>query len=732
MDFQLFQQFGSLLRRRWLPASLVLVLVLLCTAAFTFTQTPVYEAGSTLLFKRASAATSLGLSAGAGPSETAPFVQQGNPVETQSEILQSPPLLEKVVAAQQLKDAGGKALSVDRFLQDLKVASVKGTDLLKVSYQDEDPRRAERVVSSLIAFYRENDVATNRAEAAEARKFIYQQLPRVEATLRQRELALRDFKLKHRIVDLTEEARAGVSLVSNLDNELAQARARLQSTSTRLGELRHIVGMSAGRAMTTSALSQSPAVQEALTQLQTTQSQLAQARSRYQEVHPTVVNLKSKEASLKSLLERRVEQVVGSRIPSAQVGNSLQVGTLKQKLIDDLVNTEVDRLGASSQVAALAGVQNTYRQRILTLPTLAQGQQELERQLKATQSTYETLSRRLQEIRVTENQKVDDVRVVVPAVAYADPVAPKKGLNLAVGGFLGSLAAVAFALFLEAKDQSLKTVKEVKGQFGYPLFGTIPLMTRKTLLLEAPVGLLAEPVPQATRKGYALPPPKPERGLLPTPLGQTFGIIQASLQIANPGLKVLVVGSCLPGEGKSTVSLNLALALARLKHRVLLVDADLYRPSQHALWKLSNTPGLSGVLRGECPISQAAQPGVDHLDVLTAGVAMDYPLALINSSAMAMLIDQLRTLYDYIVIDTPPILETADALTLGKLGDGFLLVVRPGISDTTTAASGRALLDRTGQHVLGQIVNGVINTNEPGSGYARGYYYAGDSGTADH
>jgi capsular exopolysaccharide synthesis family protein len=168
---------------------------------------------------------------------------------------------------------------------------------------------------------------------------------------------------------------------------------------------------------------------------------------------------------------------------------------------------------------------------------------------------------------------------------------------------------------------------------------------------------------------------------------------------------------------------NLALALAELGNRVLIIDADLRRPSQHQVWELPNTVGLSNVLVEQQGWATAIRQEDDHLDILTAGVIPPNPVPLIDSRHMAVLLEKFHQAYDYILIDSPPLAVAADALLLGKMTDGILLVTRPGLVDTGSAQSSKETLEKSGQKVLGLVINGVIPENEPDSYY---YYYAKD------
>jgi capsular exopolysaccharide synthesis family protein len=197
-------------------------------------------------------------------------------------------------------------------------------------------------------------------------------------------------------------------------------------------------------------------------------------------------------------------------------------------------------------------------------------------------------------------------------------------------------------------------------------------------------------------------------------------MLQANLKFlsSDKEIKAIVVTSSLPKEGKSEISANLAATMAQVGRRVLLVDADMRHPSQHHIWALTNAVGLSNILVGEAEFNTAVQQVMPRLDVLPSGVIPPNPVALLDSKRMASLIETFSRNYDFVIVDTPPLIGVADAPILGKMADGILLVVRPSVVDSPNAKAAKEFLARTGQNVLGLVANGVIIKNEPDS-----YFY---------
>ena len=160
--------------------------------------------------------------------------------------------------------------------------------------------------------------------------------------------------------------------------------------------------------------------------------------------------------------------------------------------------------------------------------------------------------------------------------------------------------------------------------------------------------------------------------------------------------------------------------MTQVGHRVLLVDADMRSSMHHRIWKLPNQLGLSNLIVGQGEAKTAIEEVMPNLHILTAGVMPRNPIALLGSQGMASLVEIFSANYDFVIIDTPALSVAADAPTVGNIADGILLVVRPGVVDTAIATNVKEFLEKSGQKILGQVINGVIPKNEP----YRYYYFS--------
>ncbi|WP_413171079.1 GumC family protein [Anabaena azotica] len=678
------QNYSLVLKKHWLVIVTVIAFVFGLTGLLTFTKKPIYEAKGQLLLKQSDASSLAGLTQKVGGLTG--LSNTSNPVDTEVQIIRSNPIVQTTIDRLKLKDKQGNALTIEEFIKKLKVTGIRGTDVMELTYQSNNATEAAAVVNTLMKIYWENNILINRTETTSAKEFLSKQLPEIENRVAQAEADLRYFKEKNQIVSLEAEANLGVQAIKNLLSDIIKNNAQFKAEKSRSIGLQNQLNWSTQKALNLSTISQSPGVQQVLTEYQKVQDDLVVTKTRLTNEHPTVKNLISKEKALKQQLEKRVGDIVYSQesIPE----KNLQIGQLKQTLTAELVQSQVNQLALATQISVLQNAFLSSQERLRMLPQLEQQQRSLERHLQVAQETYKQALRQSQEMEVAEKQKVGNVRIVSEALISDKAISPKISLNLALGGFLGVLLGIGIALLLEAMDKSLKTVEEAKQLLGYPLLGSIPSLSHKE-------GIGSE---------------LPVRDNPYSSASAAFEMLMTNLNftLSDKELRLILVTSSMPNEGKSFVAANLAVAKAQMGCRVLLVDADMRRPRQHEIWELPNVMGLSNVLVGQGELTKTAQVMVG-LELLTSGTIPPNPVALINSQRMDLLIKEYAKEYDFIIIDTAPLSIAAETQILGKLVDGMLLVVRPGMVDSRTAIAAKSLVEQSGQQVLGMVMNGVAN-----------------------
>ena len=693
-------RFWHIIRKRWVLTSIVFASVFGLTAIVTFIQNqkPIYESEGKLVFSKKNAASSL-----SSLANLAGLANISSPIETESEIIRSYPIVSKTISFLGLKNSDGKTLPTDSFLKNLTLKSIRGTDVLQISYRSTNPQESANVVNTIIKNYLDSNIDSNRTEAKAANEFLSSQLPKAEGQVKEAEANLRTFKEKNKLVALEVEAKSGLESLSKLYATINEIQGQLAAVETRSQSLQKEMNLNTQEAIDLTALSQSTSVQQALTEYQSIQRDIAVARTIYSDQHPNIMSLMLKEEALKQELGTRAAQTIGNSKSLPQ--QSRQVGLLTQSLTQDLVKSEVEKLALTSQLEELQNVYTYNRKRLDSLPRLEQEQLQLQRQLLVAQGTYEQLLKQLQIVRVLESQNASDARLVQEGLVPSRAISPIP-LNLGLGGLLGILLGLGTALLLESMDKSLKNIEEATLLLDLPLLGTVPFITGKR----------NKSIGDGNRNS-----PLIDRSHAVT---NSFEIIYANLNFSLPDqkLQVILVTSATSGEGKSFTAANLATVMAARGMRVLLIDADMRCPRQHKIWQEFNVKGLSNILINETDLEDAILHPLPNFDLLTAGTSSPSPTTLLDSHSMEDLIDKARNNYDFVIIDTSPLMAVADPLIISKLADGILLVVRLGQVHSQEVVMAKSLLDQSKTPILGMILNGISEQNS----YGRYYYYGRD------
>ncbi len=678
-----YLRYWIILKRRWLPVSIVFLTLLGLSIVKTVLETPIYQASGQLVLKKNSTSSLTGVGSQLGQLESS---VTGRPVGTEVAILRSLPIATRTINSLKLN------LNPFVFLKDLEVKNIENTDILEVNYISTNPGEAAKIVNSLMKIYIENDINANRMQTKSARDFIAQQLPKRKAALQAAEKRLQVFKQQNRVLDLKAEAASTVSILTDLDRQVAATRSELSAQTARKESIRELFGVTSQQAVISGFVGESPNVTPVLQQLQDAQQKLAVLKLRLTDTHPSIVNLKEEVAVLNTELKSRIEKsFIGNvgrlnKIREAKDIIQLRGLGLQQGILSNYASAESERLSLQVRLKALAGVIQSYRERAGSLPQLELQQRQLEREINASDTSYQNLLARYQDLQVAENMQVSNAVIITPAFIPGVPIKSRQYINLLQGLIGGLLLGAATAFVLEKMDKTIKTTKSAQDLLGYKLLAYIPQFSNDG---EIPDVIVRN---------------KPE-----SPVSEAFRMLQTNLRYFNSdqSIKVIVISSAAPKEGKSTIAANLAFSISQIGRRVLLVDADLRNPSQDKIWEVTNELGLSNVIRDQLNLDNAVTEIVPNFYLMTVGEQMNNPSTLIDSSQMAVFVAQAAQKYDFVVIDTPPLTVAADATILGKLATGILFVVRPGVADTNSISIAKDLLEKANQNVLGVTMNGI-------------------------
>jgi capsular exopolysaccharide synthesis family protein len=354
----------------------------------------------------------------------------------------------------------------------------------------------------------------------------------------------------------------------------------------------------------------------------------------------------------------------------------------------------------------------------LTTPSVS----ELEvAQAKVTffQGLYLEYLRQLDEVRRSQTSNITRVLVYEPATLPVLPISPRTSLNTTVAAVLGLFLGIGFAFLREYLDDTLKSEEDV-GKFmnGLPVLGAVPVIPRNAMSEDDDGNALLSPL----RPSGKDVPFVALVGNTKSAAAEGFRTLRTNLQFlsADKPLKVLVITSSAPAEGKTTTAINLATSLAQMGQRVLLVDSDLRRPSLHRSFNLAAAPGLSNFLVGKAELSAVLKKTpIEGLQVLASGPIPPMPAELLSSHKMRELLNQLRQQFDTVLLDTPPVVAVTDATLMATMADGVLLVVSCGKTTRDQAKAALLTLEKAGIKPLGVVMNQVDRRK----GYGYYYYY---------
>ena len=680
LDINLEDYFVKL-KRRWLPALSVFLVTVGTTFFLTSFLEKTYKSEGKILFKKNTPDALLDL--GESSNEFGSILNNQTPLSTEKLRMTSDPVLQQTIDRLKLEDADGEPLKVKELKKRLEIEIVGGTDVVSIEYKNSDPIAASKVVNTLMDIYLEEHVRSNKSATASADSFITSTIPKIETKLDTLESRLKDFYEKNQVVDLKEEKKILVAEIGTLNRQISTVGAQLQGKKSQTGSLQNQLGLNLSQAISAVQLGNTPQVQSILQQLATTETELSQERQRFNDNHPTVASLKEKKQALNSQLQGLIRQYVGAKVSEGLLSS----GNLKENQIEKFISLKIEELSLQTELSSLYKYQQVYLDRAKQIPRLEKQEQSLLREVDSARSTYKTLLENKSDIDVLINQQTGNAQIIESGLVPEEGSTGRIPLMI-LGVLMGLFLAHLTATILEMQDRSLKTISEIKQRFAFQVLGIVPLDG----LQDSQGGIVVQREPDSFAS-------------------EIYRMIQTNLKFLTTKRqpKVILMTSSVPGEGKSTVAANLAAAMAQLGKKVLLIDGDLRKSSQHELWQLGNQTGVKDVIAHKTPLADVVTQPMKQLDVLTSGTIAPNPLALLDSTEMSQLIANARKEYELVIIDAPPLAVTADVLTLSKLADGIVFVSRPGVVENESAELAKETLYNASldKQILGMVINGV-------------------------
>ena len=693
---------AMLVRRRWTVLVTALVIVVAGTI-YTAMQTPIFRASTTVQIERESS-NIVGF-------DDVVAAESGNRdfYETQYELLQSRNLARRVIDQLGLQppaatETGGGPLDgfktllaglfgetpealadpepeesseqnlEGRFLASLTVEPVRNSRLVRLHYNSPNPREAALVVNTLARAYVDMNLERRFDASTYAKSFLEDRIKQVRADLEDSERVFLQYTQSRGIVStedklgtLTDKLRAQSSAQVTAENERIRAESRYQEM---LGsEFDSLPQMLESKVIQD--------LKQRKVALQTERSEMARL---FKPDYPAMVQLASKIEEVDAEIVREIDNIRDSIKMEFQTRLREEV-----KLQESIAAT---------------------REEILQLEESSTDFTTLKREVDTNRELYDGLLQRMKEVGVAAGIANNNISVVDVAAVPRGPYSPNITRNIALALVLGLFAGVGLAFLFEMLDDTIKSSSDLEKLLGKPVLGVIPKVPERELR-GGEVSLMAFHHPTSA-------------------FAEAYRSMRTALSFSTAqGVpKVLHVTSSSAGEGKTTTSISIAINLCQTGANVLLIDADLRNPSLHKVFDVPNHKGLSSYLSGAAEPAEVTQPtGVKGLFLMSSGPIPPNPAELLHGARMVDLASLGAKRFDYVIIDSPPLLGLADALILGDVALATLLVVAANSTRQGAVEASLKRLRHSRSNVLGAVMT-KFDMSKASYGYGYDYQYS--------
>jgi polysaccharide biosynthesis transport protein len=690
-----WERISSTLRKHRKLAAGFALATFFAVAIVTFLMKPVYEPVAQLEIDPPGAEVFSMQGNGAAPTDS-------EYLQTQAQKLKSDELAVEVIRSLQLdrnpeivsKRKIGKASVVAslqsgsvqlsplesealRTFQDrLKITRDAGSRLIQVSFASHEPALSSLVTNKLLDTFVEESYSARHDAIVKSTQWLSRQLDDIRKKMDESNQALADFQRTNAIAETGENRNTVAEEMTDLNRQLTQAQAdRIQLQAFLAREQQTSPD-------TLPQVRSNPVVQQMTQKLAEVRADLAQSEIIYGKNHPNIKKLQSQAHELEAQIASQRAAIVG------ELKTSYAAARAREQMMGGQISNMTRELNQMAQ----------YNQ--------------LKKEAQVNTDFYNNLYAKVKEAGIAAASKSSNMRIIDLARVLDSPTRPHRALNLAMGLFAGIFGGIFLAFAREGIDRRIHTVADVRNWVGLSGILVIPeIEGGKRKLLAASEGAAA------TARGLLDQPYSPEaeaiRGL--------HAAIVSSRNGRTP--QIVLVVSPLPNEGKTTISVGLAQALAQ-HSRVCLVDTDLRKPGVGRALGIDAQCGLAEVLSGSARPEEVivADPRLPNLRVVPAGSSRPYPATALNSTAMRKLLIDLRQHYDFIIIDSAPVIPYADVRIMSPMADGIVLVARSGITTREAMARTKEILgDVQGAPILNVVLNGADYKASGYSYQAAGY-----------
>jgi succinoglycan biosynthesis transport protein ExoP len=601
--------------------------------------------------------------------------------ETYVELIQEVPVAQRVIQNLNL------ATSAKRLLAAVNAKPVTDTQIVELSVAWSDAATSAAIANEFASVFVDRERELIGDQAASALKFLSTKIPDAHADLQKQEQALADYERSHTGAFVNGQNQGVVTNLSALQTRLAQVQVDESQAKAALIDVQSQLASTSATENAATSVTVNPVVAGLQQQLAQINEQLAAARKQYTEAHPAVIALREQKAQLELQIASMPQTIIAAK--------TVAMSPTFEKLREQAATLEAQIASDVAQEKSLTEQGKSLMGTVKNLPTEGLALAELQRREKLSEEVYTTLERRYNEALIARTASLSDVSVTQPALAELAVKHPSLTMNLIIGLLIGLVLATTGVFLVEYFDNTFKDEADVARHLPLPVLASVPRITEK--------GVKALPWLRAMSADAFLQ------------------LISALRYSSDQEIRTLAVTSPLEGDGKSTIAMNFAIALAGHAHGgALLIDADLRRPTLNVRLGMSDSAsGLSDILVGRLTADEVVvttkYPG---LSAILAGPAVPNPMRLFQTERFEQLLEELRDKYPFVIVDTPALLTVFDGTLVASKTDGAVIVVAAG---HTEVRSTHRAIERLTAFGAPNLLGIVLNQTAPAN-HSYGYY----------
>lgn len=600
--------------------------------------------------------------------------------------------------------ADKKKLYINRLINDLTVTPVRETQTINISIESLSPTEAAIIINELVCQYYANDLERVSNSIGNLRGFLNEQLILIEPQLQDVERRLSTFLEKEGIIDLEENSKQLIQKSAEFEAQLFTAKAELTVVLEQLLHLKEKLSEKERQTLDNRLQVANPLILRLREDIANSEKTLIE----FDSSNPKVQG----QRMIVEMKKDRLQEETSYLIQSGYLPGEVDPLSINQTIIAQIASLETEKVSLGAKVEEYTKLNDYYDSVIESIPATSISYLHLERERQTQERIYLLMKERYEEARIQEASQISSVYVIDEAIPNFIPIKPKTKVNILLGFVLGLALGIGVILLREFLDHSVRSKEDLE-KMGLTVMGIIPSM-----LIDKSKKVLGKKISsEEDYRSRLISHFKPR-----SPVSEAFRSLRTNidLSLADRKIKSLVVTSAGAQEGKSTVISNLSITFAQLGMKVLLIDADMRKPTINKLFSTSQKPGLANIITKRAKIEDAIfHTEIDNLDIIPAGTLPPNPSELLGSDNLREIFEELSKRYDKIFFDAPPLMAVTDAAILGAITDGVLLVTRAGVSQTEVVSHLRQELSNSNIRIIGTVLNDV-NTKNTSSGY---YYY---------